>query len=278
MISDKIKELRENAGMTQKELADKLLVTPQAISRWEKGETEPSVSTLDSIAKIFNVTLDELFGHEPPQQPEPQVVVKKETVYTQAPTVLSLCEKCHKPITEQKDLVAVTHLKSPTTYRCAACDAKIKKQEHDSKVNHGLTCRRRSFIFGGLITAALLGVALGVGIGTGQSAGVVVALSVVAVLFFPFVSCMFLNNTFIVDMFESVAGFGFVRMPGIIFSLDLDGIIWFLTIKLALFLLSIALGVLSFLLAVVLGWFLGLFVYPYALRKNILHPEESDEY
>ena len=54
MLGEKIKRIRNEKGMTQKELADKLFVTAQAVSRWENNEVEPSISTLIEIAKIFN--------------------------------------------------------------------------------------------------------------------------------------------------------------------------------------------------------------------------------
>lgn len=61
-IKDKILELRKANEMTQQQLAEKLIVTPQAVSRWEKGETEPDADTLIKIAEIFNVSLDELIS------------------------------------------------------------------------------------------------------------------------------------------------------------------------------------------------------------------------
>lgn len=62
MIGDKIKELRSNNKMTQKELAEILYVTPQAVSRWENGIVEPSLATVIEIAKIFHINTDELLG------------------------------------------------------------------------------------------------------------------------------------------------------------------------------------------------------------------------
>ena len=61
-IKDKILELRKANEMTQQQLAEKLIVTPQAVSRWEKGETEPDADTMSKIAEIFNVSLDELIS------------------------------------------------------------------------------------------------------------------------------------------------------------------------------------------------------------------------
>ena len=55
-----LSKLRKNVDMTQSELADKLNLTRQAISRYELGESFPDISILISIADIFNITIDEL--------------------------------------------------------------------------------------------------------------------------------------------------------------------------------------------------------------------------
>lgn len=55
-MGDKIKALREKAGMTQTELAEKLGVSKSVVSAYEKGIRNPSYKVLSQIAKIFNVT------------------------------------------------------------------------------------------------------------------------------------------------------------------------------------------------------------------------------
>ena len=51
-------ETREQRGMTQQELASKLYVTRQAVSRWENGETEPSVDMRKLIATVLDIPAD----------------------------------------------------------------------------------------------------------------------------------------------------------------------------------------------------------------------------
>ena len=51
--------------MTQKDLADKLTVTVQAVSKWENFRCYPDIQLLPRIAKILDVTLDELLGTDP---------------------------------------------------------------------------------------------------------------------------------------------------------------------------------------------------------------------
>lgn len=57
----KIKELREEFGMTQKDLADNLSNVQRNVSNWENGISEPDCETILKIADLFEVSLDELF-------------------------------------------------------------------------------------------------------------------------------------------------------------------------------------------------------------------------
>lgn len=62
---DIIIEIRKNHNLSQGEMADKLFVTRQAISRWETGETTPNTETLKLITKEFGISTDILLGAEP---------------------------------------------------------------------------------------------------------------------------------------------------------------------------------------------------------------------
>ena len=57
-----IAKLRQEHGLTQDELAEKLFVTRQAVSRWEHGETMPGPETLLQLSKLFNVSVNSLLG------------------------------------------------------------------------------------------------------------------------------------------------------------------------------------------------------------------------
>lgn len=63
-FGEKVKQIREDRGMTQQSLAEKLYVTRQAVSRWECGARYPDLLTAKKIAKILNVSLDELLSGE----------------------------------------------------------------------------------------------------------------------------------------------------------------------------------------------------------------------
>ncbi len=57
-----LKELREKNNLTQEELAERVLVTRQAVSRWETGETQPNTDTLKLLSREFGVSINTLLG------------------------------------------------------------------------------------------------------------------------------------------------------------------------------------------------------------------------
>ena len=59
---DMIRELRTKKGLSQDELAEKVFVTRQAVSRWENGETTPNIDTLKLLSKLFDVSINTLLG------------------------------------------------------------------------------------------------------------------------------------------------------------------------------------------------------------------------
>ena len=59
---DVIYELRTKNGLSQDELAEKVFVTRQAVSRWENGETVPNTETLKLLSNLFNVSINTLLG------------------------------------------------------------------------------------------------------------------------------------------------------------------------------------------------------------------------
>ena len=63
-IGNKIMELRKKKGLSQEELAEKVGVARQTISKWELGETSPDIKQAKVLSKIFNVSLDELVDND----------------------------------------------------------------------------------------------------------------------------------------------------------------------------------------------------------------------
>ena len=278
---------RKMKNLTQQQLGDQLNISAQAVSKWENDLAEPDIATLRKLATLYGVSINDLLGDDAmPEQsenepaaaapaPEPEVIVKKEYVYKDPPApVLAVCEKCNRPIYKGEEIVRHTKAKSSVVHiTCTDCERKAK-EAHDRMMHEKAVHRRNlSFVFGGLGFVALLALMIAFGAFSDPSMiafGILLPLSA-----FTLISCLLFSNNFIGEMIASIAGFS-IRMPGVIFSLDLDGIIWLLTVKLALWILGFLLSAACFLLAITLGLALSLFVYPFAIVKNVTHPEESD--
>ena len=65
-FNEKITYCRKKLGMSQVDLADRMEVSRQAVSKWETGESSPDIGKLKSLAEIFNTTTDWLLSEEDP--------------------------------------------------------------------------------------------------------------------------------------------------------------------------------------------------------------------
>lgn len=71
-ISQSIRACRKRQGLSQDELANRLHVTRQAVSKWENGSALPSVDILIALANVFQLSVDELLGVSPSRRANPR--------------------------------------------------------------------------------------------------------------------------------------------------------------------------------------------------------------
>ncbi len=64
LIATYLLKKRKEIGITQKELADQMGVTFQAVSRWEKGDSIPDLGVLDQLATFYNVSIDKILQRD----------------------------------------------------------------------------------------------------------------------------------------------------------------------------------------------------------------------
>jgi len=69
-FANRLVALRKEKGLSQEELAEKIGVSRQAISKWENGESAPDTDNLISLADVYGISLDELLGKEKAEKPE----------------------------------------------------------------------------------------------------------------------------------------------------------------------------------------------------------------
>ncbi len=280
-FGEKLKEMRNERGMTQRELAEALHVSFQTVSKWESGINEPDFATLKELAKILSTTTSELLGEESSVS---EVDKPKDDF-------LGYCDICNKEI-HKKDKKHSVEKKSPngikeTVLICDSCfkkreeetnerikeiNASIKKDEQ-KKSSFSFVSGKKSLIGGiiagiiGAITILVLAIMNYSQVGIlwtilGPILGGYALLSTIYCLF---------SYTYISEIFVDIASWS-IKFPGIIFSFDLDGIIGFIVMKIFFMVLGICLSIAVFLLALAVSVILSIFsFFPILLYKQANH-------
>ena len=81
-FNNKLYELRKKRGYSQEELANRLNVSRQTVSKWEVGESAPDMEKLVAISDLFEVSLDELIKDKAPEQAQPQEQIVRSEFYS----------------------------------------------------------------------------------------------------------------------------------------------------------------------------------------------------
>lgn len=294
-IGERIKELRIKNNLTQKDLADQLHVTFQTVSKWENNTNEPDLATIKELSKILNCSINDLFSDsdkkeeakedEPAKQeevspipaPTPTVIIKKE---------LHVCNRCHKDIEEGDlaiDTVAVRtrHARHHITtynnvYYHKQCLLAVKNEraKQEALKRKAKTAKGKKWSFGWGIFAGVvgLGIALGVFFGVAQFQELHVALKILfSVLvgygLFADLYCI-ISGSYIGEVFVSVSSWS-IKFPGLIFSWDIDGIKWFIAMKILFAIIGFFIGLFALCFAIALTMFLSIISFPFVLVHNI---------
>ena len=292
-IGPKIKEYRTKQGLTQKDLADKLHVTYQAVSRWENDDAEPSYDTLKEMTKLFNCSADDLFGlakneavKEKGNIEEEPKVIEKVIINEAQPVVLGVCHKCNKAITNPEELHRVSITKNlrvdnrhhkqivaESIILCNDCnkqrldqfkkEAIIKEKERKEDIKNR---RTKSFIWSSIVSLLCIITAI-IYFRSGDAKNGIHSL-ISALLWFTFLGTMILNNTFLPMFWLEVASRFFIKLPGIITQFSLDAIIFGIFIKCVLWIIEISIALIAILFATFLSMLISVFTYPFALKKS----------
>lgn len=278
-IANNIAEYRRKMNLTQKDLGDMLNISPQAVSKWENGQAEPDTSTIKRLCQIFKITTDELLGLAEPAQETAAATAVAEQPAQPAQTVQQIveqkiingyCETCRKPVGPGEYVVTGGGRTTQHVY-CNGCNAKRLQAECEGRYAEYKRQNKKSVILGTLIglgAAAIFCilfmlivkmeplwatalVAVGVFIGyTAFGIQVFWEDSVV-----PDVFCFFLKS---------------FRMPGVIFTLDIDGIIFLILVKVLGAILGAILSVLVFIFGLFFTPVASIFILPFAAIKRAL--------
>ena len=287
-LGQKIKKLRIDSGLTQKDLSNMVNVTFQTVSKWEKDENEPDVSTLKKLASLFGCSLDYLLSEE-----EEQPASEEEKEETSQTIIIHqreahVCERCGKDIHEN-DLVmediCTRHASRghSAEYRKAyyhkACLDELNKEREEkakqARIRQASVGAKKSFgwgIGGGVLA---LGISLAVLLTqTALHPGLCVLYSLlIAYAIFAAVYCI-VSGSYIGDVFLWCASLS-IKFPGLIFSWDLEGFAWLIAMKILFAILGFIVGVLALIFAIVMAGSLGAISFPFVLIHNIRNDYED---
>ena len=97
-LSDKIMTLRRQKGWSQEELADRLGVSRQAVSKWESGTAQPELGKVTELARLLGVRVDDLLSDEAPLVPDADIPAERHVTPEEATTYLSLVRRVAWPM------------------------------------------------------------------------------------------------------------------------------------------------------------------------------------
>ncbi|MCH5165440.1 MAG: helix-turn-helix domain-containing protein [Clostridiales bacterium] len=275
-ISEKISALRKSNNMTQAELGTKLNVTFQAVSKWERGESYPDFETLSKMAKIFGVSIS--YFEDGGENVTETAAIANEA-FDGTSNVVGFCKDCGKLVRtgEESCTTPVVICK-----QCALRRENIKiaqekeriqqkqqaeraiKAKQQAVIAGALARRNRGLIASIFLTAAFLLVTVITSITNSESAGTTAGLVITNLIFgYTFFAQLFWNGT-VVDII--LCGGKIVGMPGVIFTLDLDGLVFLIGVKILFAIIKMLIFILTFLFMI----FVALLVAPFTFVPQLL--------
>ena len=295
-FGQKIKKLRNDKGLTQKDLSDELHVTFQTVSKWESGTNEPNIATIKELAKFFGCSYDYLLSDEEEEKEEET----KEAVATasdegESKTIIihqkeaHVCEKCGRDIPEgdlvMEDICVVRPGKGRLAqyrkgYYHKACLEELHKEKEEQirkeKAYQASIGAKKTFGWG--IASGVVALAISliifivnrdtVNVGLGILYSVLIGYSIFAMVY-----CI-VSGSYIGDVFLWCAGLS-IKFPGIIFSWDLGGFIFLVAMKVLFAVIGFLIGVFALIFAIVLSALLGGISFPFVLLHNT-HTDYED--
>lgn len=287
-LGQKLKKLRNDKGLTQKDLADQLHVTFQTISKWESDTNEPDIATIKELAKFFGCSFDYLLSDEEASLKEEKVVeeVKEDSdktiiIHQYEPHV---CERCKKNIDEgdlEIEETYSTRTAGRHTYRTGGrpryyhrnCLEIVKKerQEQADKIKNERARKIKKLSFGWGIAVGIIGLIISLIVflnntdvinpGLGVLFSILIGYALFAMLY-----CI-ISGSYIGDVFVWCATLS-IKFPGLIFSWSPEGFAWLIIMKIAFAVIGFLFGIAALLFAIVFSAALGSISFPFVLIHN----------
>lgn len=275
-FGQKLKKLRLEANLTQKELGDKLNVSFQTVSKWENDTNEPDIKTLKDLSRIFEISYEYLLDDNEVKPIEPSTPYNRDI---QKP--IYFCNQCGAQIDDSTKIHQIQKTTvTGTTELVTICDDCFRKNEKeivDKKIKEKqaiergkklLKAHKRKVVLTWSIIAAVVSfaIALLVCILNFKTCGIWITIFIPILIGYTVLAeifCLFTEN-WIFDVFTAFAGWS-IRFPGIIFTFDLDGFVFLFAMKILFAMISIGITVASLAISLGLSSLCSIFTFPFVV-------------
>ncbi len=264
-IGQKLKYLRNEKGVTQKDLADELNVSFQTVSKWESDINEPDISTLRKLATYFECSLDYLLVEE---NDNPNVNVTNNSLESSSSNELNK---------ELSNTAVDSYNDSNNKVEEIVVSSDSPKNVEEKDTHARWVCYGWSIAAGLVTLGLLLWATLSYPEWFGMGTGAAITTSIVGgYAIFGMIYCI-LSGSYLGDVFEWCASRS-IRWPGLIFEWSIDGIIWVICMKIFFAIIGFLVGVVMLILAIILCMLLGGVSFPFVLIHNIRTDYEDCDY
>lgn len=275
----KIIQLRKNAQVTQTQLGDYLNVSAQAVSKWERDTAEPDLGTVKKICEFFKISVGEFFDDAAKSIPAPEE--EKAEVAPQEPAqkpveTIGYCVDCGIIVNESN-----LGMKTPVVL-CDKCKDNRRatyiklQQEKAERISSNIDAikrkKRKSIIVGSIIAAVVFAILIALVILSGTKDAGTIAIWVAIALFaaygaYALTGELYFGDGIVLDILEFFIASP-IKLPGVIFGLDIGGILFFIFVKILLGILGFLLGVVMFIVGILLGMIVSTVAFPISMAKT----------
>ncbi len=263
-------ELLDNSKEIKEEIIDKDLIK-------ENEENMEAIPPSYEKKEIINIAIVKAENKD----------TNKENTFIEQPTYMGPsmeCVSCHKLFPANLLTTRSSHVgRSNITVGpfCKNCDSQyLLEKEKERKAIEKKEKAKVKFrrILGYILGLLAFGIFIGIGIWVSKennnwtNLGVYSSIGIVS---FTLIGSLLFGDTIVFSCLSAIAGFS-IHLPGIIFELSIDGILFLIFVKVLGAILSLFVSVICFFFGLFISGLLSLIAYPYYLIKSYIHPEDMD--
>lgn len=278
-LGTKLAIYRRLSGLTQQQLGERLNLSAQAISKWEKDLTEPDLSTLRTLAELYKVKIDDLLdpngGFPDPAALAAEAGEETEEKEETAKPPIGFCKNCGITVTEenlgQTDPVILCQ-------KCLKAQKDTEAREAAEKAREAAALKQKralekyklkrhrvlALVVAGLVAAVFLGVMIATLVND-FSGGLLLFTVIGTYMVFSFIACLFFDclvQDVVADWFSKS-----FNAPGLIFTFDIDGFLWMIGMKILFFFIGLAFGIVVGAIGIMIGLVCAPFVFPHTMKE-----------